>query len=125
MAQPCRLIEISGSPYERGVQYGRQGAEEIFRAVARYSKQIKAKNVSDDRLADIVPTYMPIIENFDDRHVAEMRGTRRVPGSASNRSYWSMRGPNWSSSRFGPRFSIGWTAALVSSSGRKRHAMGI
>jgi isopenicillin-N N-acyltransferase-like protein len=74
MAQPCRLIEISGSPYERGVQYGRQAGDEIARAVAHYSRQIKSNNVSDDGLADVVRAYLPIIENFNHAYVVEMRG---------------------------------------------------
>jgi isopenicillin-N N-acyltransferase-like protein len=74
MAEPCRLIELSGAPYDRGLLYGRQAAPEIMRSVGHYTAQIKALGMDDSRLADIVRKYLPIIENFDHRHVEEMHG---------------------------------------------------
>jgi isopenicillin-N N-acyltransferase-like protein len=74
MAQPCRLIELSGSPYERGVHYGRQAATEVARSVGHYCAQAKALDVDEHRLAQIVGEYLPVLENFDHRQVEEMRG---------------------------------------------------
>jgi isopenicillin-N N-acyltransferase like protein len=80
MVQPCRLIELSGSPYDRGAQYGRQAAQEIARSVAHYCVQAKALDVNDDRLAQIVREYLPILENFDHRQIEEMRGVAAGAG---------------------------------------------
>jgi isopenicillin-N N-acyltransferase-like protein len=74
MAQPCRLIELSGSPHERGVRYGREGAPEIARSVDHYCAQARAVGVDDLRLTRLVRDYLPILEDFDPRQVEEMRG---------------------------------------------------
>ncbi|MGH7104912.1 MAG: C45 family autoproteolytic acyltransferase/hydrolase [Acetobacteraceae bacterium] len=74
MAQPCRLIELSGSPYDRGVQYGRQASPEIARSVGHYGTQIAALGVDERRLAEIIGGYLPTLEEFDHRQVEEMRG---------------------------------------------------
>jgi isopenicillin-N N-acyltransferase like protein len=74
MAQPCRLIELTGSPHDRGVQYGRQAAPEIARCVTHYGAQAKAAGLDDQRLAQMVREYLPVLENFDHRQIEEMRG---------------------------------------------------
>jgi isopenicillin-N N-acyltransferase-like protein len=74
MAERCRLIELSGPPYDRGVQYGRQAAAEVVRSVGHYCAQAKALDVDDARLAQIVREYLPILERFDHRQIEEMRG---------------------------------------------------
>jgi isopenicillin-N N-acyltransferase like protein len=74
MAQPCRLIDLSGSPHDRGVQYGRQAAQEIARSVGHYGAQAEALGLDNPRLAQIVREYLPVLETFDHRQVEEMRG---------------------------------------------------
>jgi isopenicillin-N N-acyltransferase-like protein len=74
MAQPCRLIDLAGSPHERGVQYGRQAAAEITRSVAHYGAQASAAGLDRQRLAAAVREYLPVLEGFDHRQVEEMRG---------------------------------------------------
>lgn len=74
MAQPCRLIELSGSPHERGIQYGRQASAQIARSIGHYGAQIAALGLDERRLAEIVARYLPTLEEFDPRQVAEMRG---------------------------------------------------
>jgi isopenicillin-N N-acyltransferase like protein len=74
MAQPCRLIDLAGSPHDRGVQYGRQAAPEIARSVGHYGTQAKALGLDRERLAQIVCEYLPVLESFDHRQVDEMRG---------------------------------------------------
>lgn len=80
MAQPCRLIEVSGSPFERGVQYGRAAAAEVARSVGHYAAQIKAMNLSAGKFSDIVRKYVPLIEAFDASYVEEMRGIAEGAG---------------------------------------------
>ncbi len=74
MAQPCRLIELTGSPHDRGVQYGRQASPEIARSIGHYGAQMAAHGVDERRLTEIVAKYLPTLEEFDHRQVAEMRG---------------------------------------------------
>jgi len=74
MAQPCRLIELTGSPHERGIQYGRQASAEIARSISHYGAQIAALGLDERRLAEIVARYLPTLEEFDPRQVEEMRG---------------------------------------------------
>jgi isopenicillin-N N-acyltransferase-like protein len=74
MAQPCRLIELSGSPHDRGFQYGRQAVREIARSVGHYGAQGAALGLDQQRLAQIVRDYLPVLETFDHRQVEEMRG---------------------------------------------------
>lgn len=74
MAQPCRLIELTGSPHDRGVQYGRQAAPEIARSIGHYGSQLAAHGVDERRLSEIVARYLPTLEEFDHRQVTEMRG---------------------------------------------------
>ena len=74
MAQPCRLIEVSGSPYDRGLLYGRQAAPEIGRSVGHYGAQAKALGLDEQHLAQMVREYLPILETFDQRQIEEMRG---------------------------------------------------
>jgi isopenicillin-N N-acyltransferase like protein len=74
MAQPCRLIELTGSPHDRGLLYGRQAAREIGRSVGHYGAQAKALGLDEQRLARMVREYLPILETFDHRQIEEMRG---------------------------------------------------
>jgi isopenicillin-N N-acyltransferase like protein len=72
--QPVRLIEISGSPYERGLQHGRAASVEIGRGIGHYAAQVRKLKLSDADLTRIVHRYLPKIEAFDPRYVEEMRG---------------------------------------------------
>jgi isopenicillin-N N-acyltransferase like protein len=74
MAQPCRLIDLAGSPHDRGIQYGRQAAPEIARSVGHYGAQAAALGLDHPRLAQIVREYLPVLESFDPRQIEEMRG---------------------------------------------------
>jgi isopenicillin-N N-acyltransferase like protein len=74
MAQPCRLIDLSGSPHERGLQYGRLAAGEIAHSVAHYGAQAATLGVNEEQIARRVREYLPALETFDSRQVEEMRG---------------------------------------------------
>ncbi|MCE2723912.1 MAG: C45 family autoproteolytic acyltransferase/hydrolase [Burkholderiales bacterium] len=74
MAYECPLIEISGSPYERGVMYGQKAHDRIIKGVAHYSQQLNASDFGADQLAKIVSKIVPLIESFNTNLVAEMRG---------------------------------------------------
>lgn len=74
MTRPCRLIEIAGAPYQRGVQYGEQAAPEIRTGIGHYAAQVAALELDEPGLARVVAAYLPRIEAFQPDYVAEMRG---------------------------------------------------
>ncbi len=74
MAAPFPLIDVSGTPYERGVQYGSQAAERIRRGVAHYGAQLARMSLGEAEIAALVRAYTPIIDAFDDTYVPEMQG---------------------------------------------------
>ena len=73
----CPLIELSGSPAERGRQYGAAAAGRILRGAAQYRAQIEQAGLSAAELAQLVKDYLPVIEGFDAAYVEEMRGIAR------------------------------------------------
>lgn len=77
MPDRCRLIEISGKPYERGVSYGTQAAPEIRIGIAHYAKQVNALSLSDAEIERVAMAFVPRIEEFAPHHVEEMRGVAR------------------------------------------------
>jgi isopenicillin-N N-acyltransferase-like protein len=74
MSRPCRLIEISGSPYERGRQYGHAAEPEIKTGISHYAAQVHGLGLSEPDLAGVVASYLPKIEDFEPRYVEEMHG---------------------------------------------------
>ncbi|MDB5707203.1 MAG: peptidase acyl-coenzyme A:6-aminopenicillanic acid acyl-transferase [Sphingomonas bacterium] len=74
MTRKCRLIEIAGTPYERGRQYGVQAEPEIRAGISHYAAQVRDLKLEDSELARIVAAYLPSIEAFEPRYVEEMRG---------------------------------------------------
>lgn len=71
---PFPLIEVSGSPSERGRQYGRQARERVRLGITHYVEQLKAMNVSRPDVLRLARGYLPRIEEFDENYLAEMRG---------------------------------------------------
>jgi isopenicillin-N N-acyltransferase-like protein len=82
MAEPCPLIEISGAPHARGVQYGRQAASRIKRGLQHYGEQLRRLDLDAPATAALVADYLPVIEAFDDSFVPEMRGIAEGAGVA-------------------------------------------
>ena len=80
MAEAFPLIDISGAPHARGVQYGSQAAARIRQGVAHYSAQLARMNLDASAVAALVRAYVPIIDAFDDSYVPEMRGIAEGAG---------------------------------------------
>lgn len=78
--QPCPLIEVSGTPQQRGLQHGRQASERIHRGIADYSAQLQRSGFGDAELREAVAGYLPVIANFDAHYVEEMRGIAEGAG---------------------------------------------
>jgi isopenicillin-N N-acyltransferase-like protein len=74
MIEPFPLIEISGSPYERGVQYGQKASGRIRKGTSHYFEQLKDLSLDAAGVAALVHDYLPIIEAFEPTYIEEMRG---------------------------------------------------
>ncbi|HXE47926.1 MAG TPA: C45 family peptidase [Ramlibacter sp.] len=71
---PFPLIEISGPPEARGKQYGQKAADRIHKGASHYTEQLRKLSLDKSRLGALINDYLPVMENFDPAHVAEMRG---------------------------------------------------
>ena len=74
MVTPIQYVEISGAPYERGVQYGTLAAERIRLGTEHYLAQLARIDFGMAELAAAVQQYLPSIEKFDPAYPLEMRG---------------------------------------------------
>ncbi len=68
------LIEVSGAPEIRGIQYGRQAADRIYKGIGHYTSQLETLGLERKALAAVIRDYLPVIERFDPAYVIEMRG---------------------------------------------------
>ncbi len=80
MVPSCPLVEISGSPRERGRQYGEQAAERIRLGIAHYSEQLRAGKLSDEAIDTLARRFEPTIAAFDPAYIEEMRGIAEGAG---------------------------------------------
>jgi isopenicillin-N N-acyltransferase-like protein len=74
MGSACRLIEIWGGPRERGLRHGAGAAQEIRRGTSHYVAQMRQAGLAESALDALVEAYLPLIHEFDDDYVEEMRG---------------------------------------------------
>jgi isopenicillin-N N-acyltransferase like protein len=72
--EPFPLIEISGAPFERGVQYGEKAADRIRKGTSHYFEQLKELSLDSAGVAALVHDYLPVIEAFEPTYIEEMRG---------------------------------------------------
>ncbi|MDA9397791.1 C45 family autoproteolytic acyltransferase/hydolase [Bradyrhizobium sp. CCBAU 45389] len=74
MVEPFPLIEISGSPRERGRQYGQKAAGRIKKGTTHYFAQLKELSLDAKGVSELVRDYLPVIEGFEPTYIEEMRG---------------------------------------------------
>ncbi|HWK45079.1 MAG TPA: C45 family peptidase [Stellaceae bacterium] len=80
MVEACPLIEVSGAPFERGVQYGKAAADRVRKGVAHYTAQLALLSLDRSAIAGLVHDYLPVIEAFDASYIDEMRGIAEGAG---------------------------------------------
>ncbi len=68
------LIEISGSPTERGRHHGEAARDRIAAGVGHYGEQLGKTGLSRTELDDVIASFLPRIDAFDETYVPEMRG---------------------------------------------------
>ncbi|QKJ86909.1 peptidase C45 [Paramixta manurensis] len=74
MTQPFPLIEISGSPFVRGQQYGEQARTRIHASVAIYGDQLDDLQISAPQRHQLIDGFSALIRDFDADYLEEMRG---------------------------------------------------
>ncbi|CDZ32489.1 Peptidase C45 acyl-coenzyme A:6-aminopenicillanic acid acyl-transferase [Neorhizobium galegae bv. officinalis] len=75
---PCPLIEISGTPFERGQQYGEQAAERILKGIGHYKDQLHSSGLKDSDLAAMIDRFASAIEDYGPQYIEEMRGIAKA-----------------------------------------------
>jgi isopenicillin-N N-acyltransferase-like protein len=71
---PSPLVEVTGSPTERGRQYGEQARDRIRRGIEHYTEQLAGRSLTWDDIGRLALQFEPIIEAFDKSYTEEMRG---------------------------------------------------
>jgi len=79
---PFPLIELSGSPRERGRRHGQAAADRIKRGVAMYAESLLKNGVDWAHLEQRANAMVPVVETFDPAYLEEMRGIAEGAGTA-------------------------------------------
>lgn len=74
MTYECPLVEIAGSPLERGRQHGEAARPRIHRGLEHYAEQLGKAGFSIERMHAVAREYIPVMEAFEADYVEEMRG---------------------------------------------------
>ncbi len=77
---PFPLIELTGSPRERGRTHGQVAADRLRRGIKMYSESLLKSGVDWPELARRAEAMVPAIEKFDPTYVEEMRGIAEGSG---------------------------------------------
>jgi isopenicillin-N N-acyltransferase-like protein len=77
---PFPLIDLSGSPRERGRQHGKAAPDRIKRGIAMYSESLLGSGVDWKELERRAQAMVPIVEKFDAAYVEEMQGIAEGSG---------------------------------------------
>ena len=71
---PFPLIDLAGSPRERGRTHGQAAADRLRRGVAMYAESLLRSGVDWKELERRAEAMVPVVERFDPTYVEEMRG---------------------------------------------------
>lgn len=74
MTKTCRMIDLVGAPYARGLSYGAAAATEIRRGTDAYLTQMAKAGLEAERVSELAHLYLPTIGDFDAGFVEEMEG---------------------------------------------------
>jgi isopenicillin-N N-acyltransferase-like protein len=76
------LVEIAGSPRERGKQYGRAVPERISRSAALYRDELQRRGVDRSEQLYLAANFIPAIAAYEPAYLEEMRGIAEGSGVA-------------------------------------------
>ena len=74
------LVEVSGTPRERGLAHGRAAAERVKKSAALYRRELERRKVDYAAQERLARRFVPIIGDFDPTYVDEMRGIAEGAG---------------------------------------------
>ena len=77
---PFPLIDLSGSPHERGRQHGKAAPDRIKRGIKMYSESLLKSGVEWKELERRAQAMVPIVEQFDAAYIEEMKGIAEGSG---------------------------------------------
>jgi isopenicillin-N N-acyltransferase-like protein len=77
---PFPLIDLSGSPRERGRTHGQAAADRLRRGIRMYSESLLKNGVDWKELERRAEAMVPAIERFDPAYIEEMRGIAEGAG---------------------------------------------
>jgi len=77
---PFPLVELAGSPRERGRQHGKAVPDRIKRGITMYAESLLKNGVDWAQLAQRAEAMVPVVERFDPTYVEEMRGIAEGSG---------------------------------------------
>jgi isopenicillin-N N-acyltransferase-like protein len=80
MEQDFPLVEVSGTPFERGVQHGRAVPQRVKGSVALYRDQLARRGVDGATIDRLARNVIPKIVAFDPDYFAEMQGMAEGAG---------------------------------------------
>lgn len=78
--EPFPLIELSGSPRQRGLVYGEVAKERIRRSICLYRRQIEAAGVDLPELADLAGDFISRIREWSPDMITEMEAIAEGAG---------------------------------------------
>lgn len=77
---PCPLIEVSGTPRERGRQYGEQARARVRLGIGHYTEQMGSHDLTWSQVSDLAIRFEPMIAAFELDYVEEMKGIAEGAG---------------------------------------------
>ena len=77
---PFPLVDLAGSPRDRGRQHGQAAPDRIKRGIAMYSESLLKNGVDWKQLEQRAEAMVPVVERFDPAYVEEMRGIAEGSG---------------------------------------------
>lgn len=82
MIQPCPFVDVSGTPYARGLQYGAAVPERIRRSINLYGSQLTEIGYDSAGKATLIAEFTREIEAFGAHYIDEMQGIADGAGVA-------------------------------------------
>src|SRR3990172_4713612 len=68
------LVDVSGSPYERGVMVGKAVPERVLRSVNLYRGELERRGVKLAQVRQLAREFTPHVSAFDPAYLEEMQG---------------------------------------------------
>lgn len=82
MTQPCPFVDVSGSPYERGVQHGAAVPARVKRSIELYGGQLGELGYGAAEKSELIAEFAGEIAAFGAHYIEEMRGIADGAGVA-------------------------------------------